>query len=88
MMKNLKLLALLMPVILTGSITTCWAQSKTEKSASAMAAYGISPAPAKHKSKKKQKAQKNKQPKTYQTRPPKIVKERKATYKKRNNWAS
>jgi hypothetical protein len=86
-MKVLKSLLFVIPVILAGS-SNLWAQSKPGKTASAMAAYGISPAPSKHKSKSKKKANKKNQPKTYQTRPPKIVKEKKPAYKKRNNWAS
>jgi hypothetical protein len=86
-MKIFKPLLLTVAVIFAGSVTTACAQTRP-KSNAALAAYGMSPVPSK-KQIKKQKSHKNKQqPKTYQTREPKIIKEKKAAYRKRSNWAS
>ena len=86
-MKIFKILLVIVPLMLMGSLNTASAQKKVSGSAAHMAAYGISPS-GKNKVKKKKKSSK-KQPKTYQTKELRINKQRKApSYRKRNNWAS
>ena len=77
-MKDFKSTILIVATLVAGSVFSLSAQSRSEKTSSARAAYGIMPEPGKYKTNKKHKA--HKQAKM-------VVREKSPAYRKRNNWA-